>query len=269
MGSEQHKTGLLHYASAVLTACHHSPCLTTVWSYQLAAIGRYGAYLSMEVAYWIKTQCETVSDEEMFKQDMERLFHNSVHQDFGDLEECEHPPPPSPQPTGGAVADDNEVALIDDCLYQIHGLHSQIVSYTICDWLAVSRNKNNIVKFDHLSPWLERCQIFNSLIEGVAPQQDANLDQELYTSYLLMISVVVELTEGGTLGKHLSEDFYTASNITEAVSIIPILKTLLHEVNLLLAEWPENPILVQIPVPSRAKYKDGVYQKLANTWKQY
>ncbi|XP_063233945.1 LOW QUALITY PROTEIN: midasin-like [Bacillus rossius redtenbacheri] len=192
-----------------------------------------------------KTLCESVSDDEVFKQDLLRLFPNSELQDFGDLQFV--PDARDPAPSGQPAVDDADVALVtEEYLHEIHTLHAQIVNYTACNWRAVSGSTDDSSKFDHLKSWLERCEIFNGLVEGVAPPRSASLDRELYSSYLLMTSVVSELAEGGTLGRRTSEDFYTASNVTEVVSVIPILKTLMQDVHRLLAEWPENPILVQI-----------------------
>lgn len=80
---------------------------------------------------------------------------------------------------------------------------------------------------------------------------DSLLGSQLLVSTLLHNTFFEELTSDLVLQQDGPYDFYQHPNIQQVRQCQPVLDSFAKEVNRLLQEWPEHPVLVQVETPQR------------------
>lgn len=84
-----------------------------------------------------------------------------------------------------------------------------------------------------------------------AEMNDSLLGSQLLVSTLLNNTFFEELTSDLVLQQDGPYDFYQHPNIQQVRQCQPVLDNFAKEVNGLLQEWPEHPVLVQVKTPQQ------------------
>lgn len=103
-----------------------------------------------------------------------------------------------------------------------------------------------------------------------AEMNDSLLGSQLLLSTLLQNTFFEELTSDLVLQQDGPYDFYQHPNIQQVRLCQPVLDNFAKEVNRLLQEWPEHPVLLQVRITQQKFRKNKNILALfvcVNTWK--
>lgn len=94
------------------------------------------------------------------------------------------------------------------------------------------------------------CDVFLTCFLG-AEMNDSLLGSQLLLSTLLHNTFFEEVTSDLVLQQDGPYDFYQHPNIQQVRQCQPVLDNFAKEINGLLQEWPEHPVLVQVKTPQQ------------------
>jgi len=211
--------------------------------------------------YKNKAECHTSTEEKDELALIQEMFPMHHEKDFDDIESGRmlslNKNNASEEPDESNEAEQTEIHLsgfiTKDDMKEIQQIHSNIVtSFIASKWIC----KNPISaesSTDYIGPLMQRYGTVYGIVKDVLPSLSDKLANELYNSLNLLVALELQVNQETNGTRRLNArrqakayNFYSDSNVEEVKKCLPVCQDILNNVDELLKEWPENPILKSI-----------------------